>query len=157
MNTKMAFVIGALVLLVMVPTAGLAWNHLNYPKSTGPKIIWERTGGFIGLDEKLTITADGSVSYQSNHFGSAETDINKTDFEDLLSKAEFFTMDRSYAAKTNAADYFVYKLTVETTSGIKTIKWVDAGASEETLPPELLELQDCLLSIIEGIRQNAQT
>jgi hypothetical protein len=148
--------LSALVVLVVIPTTSLALNYFNYINGTRSKIVWERTGGFIGLNEKLIISADKSILYLSNHFNDTEGVITKAEFEDLLNKAEFFTTDRYYTVKPNAADYFAYKLTVETTSSTKTIEWVDAWASEETLPPELVEIQDQILSIIESIHQEAK-
>jgi len=148
--------LSALVVLAIVPTTSLALNYLSYINSAHSKIVWERTGGFIGLSEKLIINTNGSILYLSNHFNDTEQVITKAEVEDLLNKVESFTPDTSYTAKPNAADYFTYKLTVETASGTKTIEWVDAWASEETLPPELVEIQDQILSIIESLHQEAK-
>jgi hypothetical protein len=142
--------------LAVAPTASLALNYLSYINGTRSKIVWERIGGFIGLNEKLIISADRSILYLSNHFNDTEGVITEAELEDLLNKAEFFTKNRSYTVKPNAADYFAYKLTVETTSGTKTIEWVDAWASEETLPPALVETQDQIISIIERLHQEAK-
>ena len=110
----------------------------------------------MGLNEKLFVAADGSILYISNYFDDAELVLTEDELEDLLSKVEFFTTDVSYEPKQNAADYFVYKVTMETTSGIKIVQWVDEWASEETLPPELLALQDQILNIIESLHQNGE-
>ena len=148
--------LGALIILTVVPTTSLAFNYWNYINDPRHEIVWERTGGFMGLNEKLIIATNGSILYISNHYNDTEMVITEAELKDLLNKAEFFTKDTSYTAKTNAADYFVYKLTVETASGNKTIKWVDKWASEETLPPELEELQDQILGIIEILHQESQ-
>ena len=114
----------------------------------------------MGLNEKLTIEFDGSVLYTSYRYNGtlngitiADYVINKADLDDLLKKIEFFTKDVIYQTKSNVADYFLYKLTVETTFDPKTVEWVDAWASEDALPPELIDLQDQMLSIIQRLLQ----
>jgi hypothetical protein len=107
----------------------------------------------MGLYEKITIESDGSIQYTSNHYNDISNAITTAELEDLLNKTEFFTTDISYKTKSNVADFFAYKLIVETTSGTKTVEWVDAWASEETLPSELEELQNQILIIIQSLHQ----
>jgi hypothetical protein len=48
---------------------------------------------------------------RAKNFNDTEWIITEAELEDLLNKAQFFTKNRSYTAKPNAADYFAYKLT----------------------------------------------
>ena len=107
----------------------------------------------MGLYEKLTVAADGSILYVSNHFNDTELVLTETELQELLNKIELLTSNMTYAARPNTADYFTYKVTVETTSGSKIIKWVDSWASESALPFELEDLKDQMLSIIERLHQ----
>jgi len=125
------------------------------------KLTWARTGGFAGLDENLVIEADGTARYTSNLFGDGVLILDEAEVEDLMETTNFFTTDRVYTAKPDAADYFIYRLTVQTTSGSKTIEWVDEWASQESLSPDLLaagtkppyNLVSHIENIIERIRQ----
>ena len=148
--------LSVLVVLTLAPTIDLALNYLNHFNGSYSRIIWERTGGLMGLNEKLIIEFDGSVLYTSSHYygttnGIAIADyvITPADLDDLLDKIGFFTKDEIYKSKSNVADYFVYKLIVGTTSNPLIVEWVDAWASKEALPPELLDLQGQMLGIIE--------
>jgi len=114
-----------------------------------------RTGGIIGLNEEIVIRADGSTSYTSNYYGDADLVIDETEVADLFMKTNFFTADKVYIAKSGVADFFIYRLTVQTGLDVKTIEWVDSWASRETQPSELGEIQIQLESIIERTREPA--
>ncbi|MFQ6095275.1 MAG: carboxypeptidase regulatory-like domain-containing protein, partial [Candidatus Bathyarchaeia archaeon] len=122
------------------------------------RLMWHRTGGLMGLNEELIIELNGSASYSSNLFGDVELVLTEVELNDLLSileKANFFTLDRSYAAIPGAADYFSYSLTVQTTLDAKTVEWVDGWASERTIPSGLEEVQLYIQTVVERIREDA--
>ncbi len=148
--------IGSLVITLVVSGCIFLGVHTEASKEV-TKLTWQRTGGFGGLNEELVIEPDGSASYRSNRFGDLELVLTEVELKGLLSLLEsesFFTLDRSYVAKPNVADYFNYRLTVQSTSGAKTVEWVDGWASEETIPSVLGELQLYIQAIVEGIHQD---
>jgi len=157
MNPGRKMAIVAVVIAVVVATLGFYLYQFRSPKGEVTKLTWQRTGGFIGLNEELVIESDGSASYSSNRFGDAELVLTEVELKGLLSlleNASFFTLDRSYAAKPGAADYFSYSLTVQTTSDAKTVEWVDGWASEKTIPAGLGDVQLYIQAIIERIHQD---
>ena len=120
-------------------------------------ITWHRTGGFIGLSEQLSIQPDGLASYTSNHFGDGVLLLGEDEIESFLAlmiNANFYTLESTYPAKTNVADYFNYMLTMQTGSDSKTVEWVDDWASEKVIPAELGEIQLYIETVIERIHQN---
>ena len=149
---KMAFV----AIVVIIVAASLGFYFLQYGGIWGgrvTKITWQRTGGFMGINEALMIESDGSASLTSNLLGDMELVLSEVEFKSLISlikEANFFRFDDSYRAKSGVADYFIYRLTVETTSMVKTVEWVDSWASEKTLPEMLGEIEGHILSIIQG-------
>lgn len=140
---------------VVIGVIGVSWACIEAikPKVQETELIWERTGGFIGLREKMVVEANGSIIYLSDKFGNASSVITRAEVDILLEKTDFFVGNCSYTAKPSAADYFIYKLTVQTNLGLKTIKWVDSWASNEILPQELEEIQTSFLSLVQRLRQ----
>jgi hypothetical protein len=116
------------------------------------ELTFVRTGGFIGLDEKLHIKEDGTANYTSNKFGDADLNLDGAEVADLRNRADFFTSDTVYNARSGPADFYIYRLTVQTGFDVKTIEWVDSWAAAEPLPSELGELQLHLESIIQRAR-----
>lgn len=144
----------AIVVVVFLATSALCIHQFTSQEGEITKLTWNRSDGFIGLNEKLTIESDGSATYKSNLFGNGELDLTEPEFKDLLSllkEVSFFALDNSYDAKPGTADYFSYRLTVQTTSDEKTVEWVDGWASEKTLPRGLEEVQIHIQSVIEKI------
>ena len=151
----MALVIAAVIVAVVVASAFYSYQ-VSTPTREITELTWQRTGGFIGLSGELVIQPDGSASYTSSQFGDRELVLIEDEIEGLLSlvdKANFFTLESAYAAKSNVADYFSYRLTVQTTSDAKTVEWVESWASEKTIPSGLGEVQLYIETVIERIHQ----
>lgn len=121
------------------------------------ELTFTRTGGFIGLNENLHIKEDGTAEYTSDKFGNATTHLDKTEVSDLFNKTSFFTADKTYNPIPGAADYFIYGLDVQRGFNVTTIQWVDSGAANETLPPQLLDIQSQIESIILKARNITTT
>jgi len=148
-----------LLIAVLAATVILVSVAYLYPvsKQVGgvTEITFVRTGGFIGLDEKLNIRSDGTVSYTSNRFGNTSFVINSTDVTSLFKETSFFTDDKIYEPRQGPADYFFYTLVVQDGFNVKSIEWVDGWASEEALPFGLNETQLHLESIVQIARAKA--
>ncbi|MBI4258164.1 MAG: hypothetical protein HY619_04340, partial [Thaumarchaeota archaeon] len=148
---------------VLIVAAGaaivlLAAAFIPVYRETGglTEITWGRTGGFIGLDEKLVIRPNGMVEYTSNRFGNVDFLLDNAEVASLFNKTGFFLGDRSYTSNSSAADYYTYRMTVQIGSDVKSIDWVDGWASEEPLPSELGEFQLQLESIVERARMQTE-
>ncbi|MCW3975391.1 MAG: hypothetical protein O2U61_00515 [Candidatus Bathyarchaeota archaeon] len=152
LNRRMA--IATISIAILLAISALYIHQFTSQEGEITKLTWNRSGGFIGLNEKLTIESDGSAMYKSNLFGDGELDLTESEFKDLqslLKDVSFFELDDSYDAKMGTADYFTYRLTVHTTSDEKTVEWVDSWAAEKTLPRGLEKTQIHIQSIIEEI------
>jgi hypothetical protein len=90
------------------------------------KIIFDRSGGFMGLKFSLTINLDDLPLAQ------AET------LSRLLDEANFFTLTENPPTPP-APDNFQYTITVESDTATRTIRTSDTSAPDE-LRPLLQEL-----------------
>jgi hypothetical protein len=93
------------------------------------KIHFERTGGFAGMVTSFTV--------DTNSLPSAEAD----QVLDIVQHANFFNLPPIQPpAKLGAADYFTYKITVETEEGRQhTVECTDI-----TMQPSIKSLIDFL-------------
>ena len=146
--------------IVIAGVGGLyAFQQINPSEVTEgslERIIWERSGGLIGLDEELVIFPDGSVRYSSEEFVENADLIAITHLirEDEIANLIAFTDslgDEVFPPDPSASDFFTYKVTIETTSDSRTIEWVDDWASQESLTDEIEGLQGQIESIIARI------
>jgi hypothetical protein len=96
------------------------------------KIIFERSGGFMGLKSNLNIDLKDLSADQAEMLRG------------LLDNANFFTQPES-PPNRSAADGFQYVITVETELVTHTIHTNDTAASEE-LRPLLQELSQRIRS-----------
>ena len=90
------------------------------------RIIFERTGGFMGLKSSLTIDLDDLPLDQA------------ATLRRLLDEAHFFTLTENPPARPNP-DGFQYTITAETDTATHTIHTSDTSSPEE-LRPLLQEL-----------------
>lgn len=149
-----------IILIMTAVAAGLVLLGAAYFYPLGVQVggvnelTFVRTGGFIGINEKLVIKDNVSTEYTSNRFGNTSLIIDKAEIADLRNKTGFFTADRIYSPIPGAADYFNYRLTVQTGFTVKTIQWVDSGVSNETIPTQLQQIQLILENIVQRARNN---
>lgn len=90
------------------------------------RIIFERSGGIMGLKSRLTINLDELPVDQSRNLSR------------LVDEANFFTLPKDLFGRP-APDGFQYTITVETDSTSHTVHTSDTTAAEE-LRPLLQEL-----------------
>lgn len=156
MNLYRKIIITAAVIIFFAVATGVYLFQINPPKEI-TRLTWERTGGFMGLNEELVINSNGSASYLSNYFGNGNVILTEAELEEVMSlveRVDFPSSEGGYPAKPGVADFFSYSLTVQTSSGTKTVKWVDEWASAKPLPSGLVEVQNYIQTIIVKIRES---
>jgi|SRR5919202_5782438 hypothetical protein len=101
------------------------------------KIHFERSGGFAGISTSFTV--------DSNSISLDEQDIVKN----MIDTARFFELPSETPLPKRGADYFKYKITVETEENKKshTIK-----TNDMTMPYELRPLVNYFEKKIKNIR-----
>jgi hypothetical protein len=144
-----------LIALLAVAIAAISWFYyfVLRPTPTITSVMWERSGGFAGIDETLEIEPDGSVTLHSNLLGEKEFTLSETEWNQLLSVIEnsgFTGFKTSYEPRSGVADFFTYSLAVTRGSSTKRVEWVDEWASESDLPDGLKNIEEHVLSIIQG-------
>lgn len=144
-----------LIVLLAVTIATISWFYyfVLRPIPTITGIIWQRSGGFAGLDETLEIEPDNSVTLYSNLLGEKEFTLSEIEWNQLLSVIEnsgFTEFEASYEPRSGVADFFTYSLAVTRGSSTKQVEWVDDWASETELPDGLKDIEEHILSIIQG-------
>jgi hypothetical protein len=95
-----------LVLIVLVaaaPAAGEAGSRQQ------PLVVYTRTGGFIGVQDSMRISRDGTVSSSSGDFRLSAKRL--ATLRTRLRAARFRTLKREYEAEYPIADGFVYGVT----------------------------------------------
>lgn len=142
--------IGGLYALQLVSTNGAVAEGIT-------KLTWERNGGFAGVTDELTIDIDGFVLYDSSIFGSSELLLDADEVAGLMASAEGVATGKIYSAEEGMADFFTYRLTIQTFLTSEQVEWVDEWASVETLPEQLIELQSKIDSIVMRIQEKGDT
>lgn len=84
------------------------------------KIYFERSGGFAGI--KMSTSIDTSL-----------LDKDEADkIEEIVNNSQFFTLDPKIAGPKTGADFFNYKITIESEDRKRTLE-----TSDMTLPSEI--------------------
>jgi len=101
-------------------------------------VVFERGGGFAGVQEKWTIYADGAITLaEDGQVAAQETGrVTAEQVSDLLAGIDglgFFEMQDSYT-NDECADCFQYTVTVTSGGVTKTVNTIDAA---KDAPPEL--------------------
>jgi hypothetical protein len=124
------------------------------------KLTWVKSGGFIGISETLVINLMGYLTYNSNQLDNGElmlaTELTRRDMGqlwDLVDELNYDVLNSFFKPKTNVADYFTYNLTFYTSTGLKSIVWVDDWAIEDKIPQQLADLQSFIENIVSSLNQ----
>lgn len=150
-KTLLAFVI------VFSALSALALNLIYMPTLETMKVerlVWEIKGGFAGFSEILVLESDGAVLYTSK-LGDLSISVSLDEVEKIftsLTSNGFFKLNDSYPAREGAADYFIYTLTIYTSLGSKTVKWVDTAFSAEPIPTILQRFTENCTPLIQKLR-----
>ena len=135
-------------------------DQLPPTKNDGDRmiIVWQRSGGIAGFQDRLVINTNGSAYFTSNRLGNATMVLNESDMKEILFDIDLITNYGVYKPKSGAADFFSYRLEIysnQNSTITKAAEWVDAWASEEVLPKDLQQIQSVLMSVSEKLRQSA--
>jgi hypothetical protein len=127
-----------------LPTATAAAPSATIPAATTQTgttnvlIGYRKTGGIAGIDEMLTVYADGSIEMRDGR-GTSRAQADPSDFQalqTLLASPEFAALQ--VPARPPAADQFIYELTLPG----RTKPIVTADSPDN--PPMLRQLIDLL-------------
>ncbi len=146
-----------LTLMVALILLSLAFYTIIYPtlfeSEEANKIVWERSGGIIGLSETLIIERGGSVSYSLDGSELA-TSLSPVEVQkiNLMIRQALLDLAESYPAKQGAADYYTYTLIIYTLSYTKRVSWVESGVAEKPIPSSLKEIEALILNISQRLR-----
>ena len=120
--------------------------------TTGPLIIFKRSGGFAGLEDQWIIYADGSVEGGS----ATEDPLSADHIAQILADAEaggFFDLKDQYIDVGHCCDFFNYEVTLNLPDGRShTVTTVEQTPG---MPPVLAQLIQELngLLVSGGIEQ----
>jgi hypothetical protein len=120
-----------LVLLVLVAAAPAAGE---VEARQQPLVVYTRTGGFIGVQDSMRISRDGTVSSSNGDFRLSAKRL--ATLRARLRTARFPTLKREYEADYPIADGFVYGVTY---GGKRVLVNEEAKA-----PPRLQRVLDTL-------------
>ncbi|MCQ3938990.1 MAG: hypothetical protein DPW18_18375 [Chloroflexi bacterium] len=86
------------------------------------RILFERTGGFMGRKVSLELDLDELPAPQAGTL------------KRLLDETGFSTLEAAYPAPSSARDVFTYQITVETESGRHTVQATDLSMPNALRP-----------------------
>ncbi|GAA4456947.1 hypothetical protein [Phytohabitans houttuyneae] len=109
------------------------------PQAAGVTI--ERSGGFVGVDQSVTVDPDGRWTYYRNRAGAGGgtpvrgrlNEIQLADLQALLADPKLGT---EAADPGECADGFVYKLV----TGATRVEWADCGSGQPPTAVRVVEL-----------------
>ncbi len=107
------------------------------------RLIYQRAGGFAGLDETWTISLDGRVEQPDGTILEVDSVRAKGLFEQVL-RTDFFALADSYVTPDTCCDRFIHTITVHMHDQAKTVSTID----EAPVQPESLTI---LLNRIHAI------
>lgn len=103
--------VGVLVLLPLLPSCAKTHDPAPEP-ATLQRIVYHRTGGIAGFDDRLEIQPDGSAAIAKRGAKPYDLRLTQAQLERLREQfAGFSTLQSDYPAPPRAADDFKYELT----------------------------------------------
>jgi hypothetical protein len=103
-------------------------------------IALQKTGGIAGINETLTVHADGTITVNGRG-GNKEARIATTELgqlQQLLASPDFANLEGSYPA--TGADLITYRLTISEGGAQRTIVTMDGAQNPAVLDQVLAEL-----------------
>jgi hypothetical protein len=104
-------------------------------------VTYHKSGGFAGIDETLTVYADGRLELQSRYAGSKTAQVDPSTLGELLkllASPEFGALQPSY--ETAGADLITYTITVSG-SAQPAVVTMDAARHPRILSQVIEELE----------------
>jgi len=132
--TPVATAVGNGACVVPTPARGASGQVL---------LTLHQTGGFIGIDETLTVGADGVLTMgDARQQASARRSIDPADLEPLarlLASPEFGALKPLYQA--SGADLYTYRITVACRAASRTVTTMDGVKNPPVLDQVLKEVK----------------
>lgn len=136
---------------VSAPTAAPGASATPAPAPTAgagaPLVVYHKSGGIMGLDDTLTVNADGTLAMKDRKgtpSSGQATAEQLARLNELLGSADFAAVSASYPAA--GADMFVYDIQVPAQG--KTVKAMDGS--------EFPQVVHDLIGVLEAMRAQAQ-
>lgn len=120
--------------------------------SSSFSLLFNRTGGFAGVDDTLTVNAAGGVTFSSRYGTSLNATLNAFEFSHLKQEVRTYLykiQPMIFHPRNGSADFFAYRLIVKSGDQTSQLSWVDEWASTEPIPSELRTLQQTLQGTIQ--------
>ncbi len=132
-----------------LPTAAPRATAAAEPASADgtPIVIYRKTGGIMGLDETLTVNADGTLTLRSRN-GATKTAKVPADrlakLRELLNSPDYAKLQGQY--KAMGADLFIYDITVPggTPGHVQTMDGVENPPVLDQIIQELSDLRQAI-------------
>ena len=115
------------------PPAGPMTNALTVPD--GVLVVYQRTGCFTGVDEILSVYADGKLTFKAKGLGAQQAQVaaeRLVRLKQLLSQPAFAALDPAYEAK--GADLCAHFVAVRASNG----QTREVLATDEATVPQIL-------------------
>jgi hypothetical protein len=116
-------------------------DQQSTPPKDGVLVIFQKTGGIAGIDETMTVYADGRIELTNRKGVMKTAQVTSADLSKLqqaLADPEFAKLKSRYMA--NGADMFIYTLTMPGAAK-QTIITMDGAQNPPVLKQALSELQ----------------
>ncbi|MEJ2747869.1 MAG: hypothetical protein P8183_08160, partial [Anaerolineae bacterium] len=90
----------------------------------GAVLVFHRTGGFAGVDQRWVVYADGRIDMPDGT--QKQVDASQVQaLLDTVQTANFFDLNDSYVPLDNCCDRFTYSITVQLDGQVKTVNTID--------------------------------
>ncbi|BCB85530.1 hypothetical protein [Phytohabitans suffuscus] len=112
------------------------------PATAAAGVTVERTGGFVGVDQNITVEPDGRWTYYRSRVGAGggtpvRGRLNDVQLADLRALLADPSLAREVGESSNCADGFIYTLV----TGPTKVQWADCGTGA---PPTAMRVVDLL-------------
>jgi hypothetical protein len=123
------------------PATGAPTSAVPPPTARAAGVTVERTGGFVGIDQNITVDPDGRWTYYRNRVGAGggtpvRGRLNDTQLADLRTLLADPKLGREVGESSECADGFVYTLV----TGATKVQWADCGTGSPPTAMQVVEL-----------------
>lgn len=137
---------------IIIPTdvpPGTETRNASEPSDLSDTVIvYNRSGGFAGLQQEWTIYSDGRIILPDG----SQKQIDPTQVQavfDAIATANFQSLKASYVPKDTCCDRFTHVITVQTGGETHTVTTVDQAPDE---PVELAAVLEAINELIQTIQ-----
>ena len=112
----------------------------------GATIVFQRSGGFAGVDEEWVIYSDGRIT--SAEGGAWQVAPERVEaLVKQIDEAGFFELDGNYLPLDTCCDRFTYQVSVSMEDKSNSVTTIDAAPG---VPPELWQVIDAINTLLTG-------